>query len=70
VLILGRVTSGEGGDVILTGAEAVLKTEFPELAGTEMTAFAFSFPETEMALGASSNPARTNAVPSPGERLG
>jgi predicted NBD/HSP70 family sugar kinase len=32
VLILGRVTSGEGGDMILDGAKEVLKTEFPELA--------------------------------------
>ncbi len=32
VLILGRVTSGAGGDVILEGARAVLAAEFPELA--------------------------------------
>ena len=32
VLILGRVTSGEGGDMILGGAKEVLKLEFPELA--------------------------------------
>lgn len=32
VLILGRVTSGEGGDMILAGAQEVLKVEFPELA--------------------------------------
>ncbi len=32
VLILGRVTSGEGGNVILAGAKEVLKLEFPELA--------------------------------------
>lgn len=32
VLILGRVTSGEGGDMILSGAKEVLKVEFPELA--------------------------------------
>jgi predicted NBD/HSP70 family sugar kinase len=31
VLILGRVTSGPGGDVILSGAKKVLETEFPEL---------------------------------------
>jgi predicted NBD/HSP70 family sugar kinase len=34
VLILGRVTSGAGGEVILAGARKVLKTEFPELAGS------------------------------------
>lgn len=34
LLILGRVTSGKGGDLILKVAEDVLKTEFPELAGT------------------------------------
>jgi len=32
VLILGRVTSGPGGDVIINGAKEVLKVEFPELA--------------------------------------
>ena len=32
VLILGRVTSGEGGNIILNRAQAVLKKEFPELA--------------------------------------
>ncbi len=31
VLILGRVTSGRGGDIILDGAKAVLASEFPEL---------------------------------------
>lgn len=33
VLILGRVTTGPGGDVIIAGAKEVLKVEFPELAG-------------------------------------
>ncbi|MEI6566957.1 MAG: hypothetical protein WCR20_09780 [Verrucomicrobiota bacterium] len=33
VLILGRVTSGPGGDLIIEGAREVLKAEFPELAG-------------------------------------
>ena len=32
LLILGRVTSGEGGEVIIARAEAVLREEFPELA--------------------------------------
>lgn len=32
VLILGRCTSGRGGEVILKGANEVLQTEFPELA--------------------------------------
>ncbi len=32
VLILGRVTSGEGGNVILHEAKAVLQAEFPEMA--------------------------------------
>ena len=31
ILILGRVTSGEGGHIILKKAEQVLKEEFPEL---------------------------------------
>jgi predicted NBD/HSP70 family sugar kinase len=33
VLILGRCTSGRGGDLIMDGASQVLKAEFPELAG-------------------------------------
>lgn len=33
VLVLGRVTSGQGGDLIVAGARQVLKSEFPELAG-------------------------------------
>lgn len=32
VLILGRVTSGAGGEIILSWARAVLRVEFPELA--------------------------------------
>ena len=32
VLILGRVTSGEGGQIIIERAEKVLRVEFPELA--------------------------------------
>ena len=32
VLVLGRVTSGEGGDDIVRGAREVLDAEFPELA--------------------------------------
>jgi predicted NBD/HSP70 family sugar kinase len=32
VLILGRVTSGDGGNIILTRAQEVLKEEFPALA--------------------------------------
>jgi predicted NBD/HSP70 family sugar kinase len=31
VLILGRVTSGPGGDIIIANAKEVLKVEFPEL---------------------------------------
>ena len=34
VLILGRVTTGRGGDIILSKALEVLKTEFPDLAKT------------------------------------
>ena len=32
VLIMGRVTSGRGGELILRGAEEVLRSEFPQLA--------------------------------------
>jgi hypothetical protein len=37
VLVLGRVMSGRGGDLIIAGAKGVLRNEFPELA--ERTAF-------------------------------
>jgi predicted NBD/HSP70 family sugar kinase len=33
LLILGRTTSGEGGEIIIAQAGAVLRAEFPELAG-------------------------------------
>ncbi len=33
VLILGRVTTGEGGDVVIEMAKEVLRADFPELAG-------------------------------------
>jgi hypothetical protein len=36
VLILGRVTTGEGGDIVLAEAQGVLQAEFPELAGIEL----------------------------------
>ena len=32
MLVLGRVTSGTGGDDIVNGARDVLQAEFPELA--------------------------------------
>ena len=32
LLILGRVTSGEGGELIIAKANEVLRDEFPELA--------------------------------------
>ena len=32
VLILGRVTTGKGGDIVIAKAREILKTEFPELA--------------------------------------
>ena len=36
VLILGRVTTGEGGDIVLAEAQGVLKAEFPDAAGIEL----------------------------------
>ena len=36
VLIMGRVTTGEGGDILLAEAQGVLKTDFPELSGLEL----------------------------------
>ena len=32
LLILGRVTTGAGGDIILSRARGILATEFPDLA--------------------------------------
>lgn len=32
ILVLGRVTSGKGGDILIKTAEETLKSEFPELA--------------------------------------
>lgn len=34
VLVLGRVTSGDGGHIVLEKAKEVLRTEFPELAAS------------------------------------
>jgi len=35
-LVLGRVTSGDGGDIIIRVAQEVLAKEFPELAGMQV----------------------------------
>jgi hypothetical protein len=32
LLLLGRVSSGKGGEIIISRTEEVLKSEFPELA--------------------------------------
>jgi predicted NBD/HSP70 family sugar kinase len=44
VLFLGRVSSGEGGQIIKNAAEKVLEGEFPELAKT----ISISFPDEHM----------------------
>ncbi|HEY3398225.1 MAG TPA: ROK family protein [Armatimonadota bacterium] len=36
VLLLGRVTTGEGGELLINEAREVLKQEFPELTGLEL----------------------------------
>jgi predicted NBD/HSP70 family sugar kinase len=36
VLLLGRVTSGEGGNIMVEKAKEVLKTEFPEFAEIQL----------------------------------
>ena len=36
VLLLGRVMSGEGGDIIIAEANRVLKDEYPDAAGMEL----------------------------------
>ncbi len=62
VLILGRVTSGSGGQLILDGAHAVLAAEFPELAGR----FHIQLPDEKsrrvgQSIAAASLPARVGA---------
>lgn len=37
LLLLGRVTSGKGGDIIIEKAKEVLKTEFPEYADIDVS---------------------------------
>jgi predicted NBD/HSP70 family sugar kinase len=58
ILVLGRVTTGPGGDVILNEARRVLQVEFPELAET----LAFHMPDEKtkrhgQAIAAASLPA-------------
>jgi predicted NBD/HSP70 family sugar kinase len=36
LMVLGRVTTGEGGDIIVAKAQEVLDTEFPELKGIKL----------------------------------
>jgi predicted NBD/HSP70 family sugar kinase len=62
VLILGRVTSGPGGAVILAGAREVLNVEFPELAAK----ITFHIPDENakrhgQAIAAASLPERSGA---------
>jgi len=58
ILVLGRVTTGRGGDVMLHPAKEVLRVEFPELAGR----IAFQVPDEKdkrhgQAIAAASLPA-------------
>ena len=64
ILVLGRVTSGPGGDVILEEARRVLTTEFPDLAST----LAFHMPDEKnkrhgQAIAAASLPASDRQGP-------
>jgi predicted NBD/HSP70 family sugar kinase len=59
VLILGRVTTGRGGEIIIRQAQEVLKTEFPDLASKVV----FDVPDEKekrhgQAIAAASLPAR------------
>jgi predicted NBD/HSP70 family sugar kinase len=68
-LILGRVTSGPGGHVILDGAKEILRAEFPELASK----IQFHIPNEKdkrhgQAVAAASLPA-LSLVANPAERL-
>jgi len=63
ILILGRVTSGPGGNVIISEAKEMLRQEFPELAGK----VAFHIPDEKdkrhgQAIAAASLPATTVAA--------
>ena len=64
VLVLGRVTSGPGGDEILDGAREVLRVEFPDLSGR----VAFHAPDEHdkrhgQAIAAASLPALARQAP-------
>ena len=61
LLILGRVTTGPGGGIILQGAKEVLAAEFPELAAK----IAFHMPDEKQkrhgqAMAAASLPVLTS----------
>lgn len=60
VLILGRVTSGSGGQLILDGAKAVLAAEFPELAGVNIQLPDEKSRRVGQSIAAASLPARVN----------
>ncbi len=60
VLILGRVTSGSGGQLILDGAKAVLAAEFPELAGVNIQLPDEKSRRVGQSIAAASLPARAN----------
>lgn len=66
VLILGRVTSGPGGDLILAGAKEVLREEFPGLSPR----IAFHIPDEKdkrhgQAIAAASLPRLATQAPTP-----
>lgn len=56
VLILGRVTSGDGGNIILRKAEEVLELEFPDLARIEVHLPGESIRRVGQAIAAASLP--------------
>ena len=58
LLILGRVTSGEGGEIIIERGETILRDEFPELAErVQMTTPDEQFKRHGQAIAAASLPA-------------
>jgi len=56
LLILGRVTSGAGGELMIAKAEEILKDEFPELGGIRMMTPDESFKRHGQAIAAASLP--------------
>jgi predicted NBD/HSP70 family sugar kinase len=63
VLILGRVTSGRGGQIILDAAQEVIRGEFPELAAIQLHLPDEKSRRVGQSIAAASLPARVVTLP-------